>query len=163
MRTMGINLNISTRRGHLWLPMATTCTQSSTTHLQCPSTPRGLQHRSQHLPSIHGAGPQGHRAPQTQVRLFGIVSGSASSWDLLFPHMLSLTLRWQQEQSFLSAFHSVADQSRGTGLTSLWQGETLLSPWLWCSTTVCLFSSTGLLVHVYYSCLCAFGCVVLNQ
>lgn len=92
MRTMGFSPSTSIiPQGHLWVPMATTCIQTSTTHLQCPSMPRGLQHRPQQLPSTHSPIPQGHCAPQPQVRLFSIVprgtavSGSDFSCGLLFP------------------------------------------------------------------------------
>lgn len=64
MRTMGISLSTSIPRGHLWLPVATACIQPSATHLQCPSMPRGLQRKPQHLSSTQSPSPQGYCAPQ---------------------------------------------------------------------------------------------------
>lgn len=65
MRTTGISLSTSIPRGHLCLPMATTCIQPRATHLQCPSMLRELQLKPPHLPSTYSPNPQEHCAPQS--------------------------------------------------------------------------------------------------
>lgn len=153
MRTMGISLSTSVLRGHQWLPMATTCIQSSATHLQCPSMLRGLQRKPQHLSSTHIPSPQEHYVPQ--VRLLSITRGYSFwiyllLWSLISP-TLSITLHCQQGQSFPTCLPLWLVRVMGSA-----------SLGLWCSATVCLPSSAGLLGHGFSvpSCLCAYGCVV---
>lgn len=130
MRTTGISLSTSIPRGHLWLPMATTCIQPRATHHQCPSMPRGLQHKPQHLSSTHSPSPRGYCAPQ--VRLFSIVpqgtrfSGSFSCGLSFFLLCHKLCTGSRASLSCLP-FTLRLVRVTGTRLTSLWQGETFLS------------------------------------
>lgn len=67
-------------------------------------------------------------------------------WSLS-PPVLSPALHWQQGQSLLPAFHSVAGQNRGTSLTLFGRERPSSSLDFWCSTTVCLPSSASLWGH----------------
>lgn len=76
MRTTGISLSTSIPRGHLCLPMATTCIQPRATHLQCPSMLRGLQLKPQHLSSTYSPDPQEYCARQ------GTASAPRQRWSV---------------------------------------------------------------------------------
>lgn len=90
------------------------------------------------------------------------LGGSAFSWGVSYSPCIVTDCALAVEPVF--SVLSVAGQSRGTSLTSLWQGETFLSSWLLVQHH-CVLAQLSWSFQTQFLILASWlnGCVVLNQ